>query len=282
AGGGDAFTLPEEETRYALSQQMLIMKTERLHRRRGAMTADAVNEESLNLAVEQRMIRAEFVFMLGGEVENEDVEAEQSSELQEGRLQNRGQRDLRAATVAMSRAEKWLTGANTADALVAERAVVAALQRAFSRDRYILRALGTRSRLDPARRLTGNVDGASGWRRVVPPAAENRRAAQLQDLARGLADLARNPSTGRAQAALLAAQAIRIDPASASMRDVAASLQRIDAAGTNASVVRDAISAATAAVLAESRRAHAGATLDASAPAPELTGAFDDALRVRR
>ena len=60
------------------------------------------------------MIRAEFVFMLGGEVEDEEVEAEQSTELQAGRLQNRGQRDVRAATIAMSQAEKLLTGADTA------------------------------------------------------------------------------------------------------------------------------------------------------------------------
>ena len=114
------------------------------------------------------MIRAEFVFMLGGEINDEEVEAEQSVELQAGRLQNRGQRDLRAATIAMSQAEKLLTGANTAEALVAERAAVTALQRAFSRDRYILRALATRSQLDPARRLTGSLGDASDWRRVPP------------------------------------------------------------------------------------------------------------------
>ena len=77
---------------------MLIVKTERLHRRRASMPAADSTEAALNLAVEQRMIRAEFVFMLGGEVEDEEVEAEQSTELQAGRLQNRGQRDLRAAT----------------------------------------------------------------------------------------------------------------------------------------------------------------------------------------
>ena len=121
------------------------------------------------------MIRAEFVFMLGGEVNDEEVEAEQSMELQAGRLQNRGQRDLRAATIAMSQAEKLLTGANTAEALVAERAAVTALQRAFSRDRYILRALATRSQLDPARRLTGSLGEATGWRRVPPDAPANRR-----------------------------------------------------------------------------------------------------------
>src|SRR4029077_15807194 len=124
---GDAFTLPEEETRYALSQQMLIVKTERLHQRRAALAPTELTEAALNLAVEQRMIRAEFVFMLGGEVEDEEVEARRSTELQEGRLENRGQRDLRAATIAMSQAEKLLTGADTGDALVAERAAVAAL-----------------------------------------------------------------------------------------------------------------------------------------------------------
>src|SRR5207249_1554685 len=54
---GDAFTLPEEETRYALSQQMLIIKTERLHQRRAAMSAETLAEAALDLAVEQRMIR---------------------------------------------------------------------------------------------------------------------------------------------------------------------------------------------------------------------------------
>src|SRR5262249_13357946 len=138
---GDAFTLPEEETRYALSQQMLIVKTDRLHQRRETMTPDVFGEASRALGIAQRMIRSGVVFMLGGEIEDEEVEAEQSTELQEGRLANRGQRDLRAATVAMSQAEKFLTGANTTEALKAERAAVVALQRAFARDRYILRAL---------------------------------------------------------------------------------------------------------------------------------------------
>ena len=175
---GDAFTLPEEETRYALSQQMLIIKTERLHQRRASMPAEELADAALNLAVEQRMIRAEFVFMLGGEVQDEEVEAEQSTELQEGRLQNRGQRDLRAATIAMSQAEKLLTGTNTAEALVAERAAVTALQRAFARDRYILRALASRANLDPARRLTGDLKDASGWARtrVLGPGRSPRRA----------------------------------------------------------------------------------------------------------
>jgi hypothetical protein len=281
AAAGDAFTLPDEETRYALSQQMLIVKTERLHRRRAALAAAAVSEQALDLAVEQRMIRAELVFMLGGEVEDEDVEAQQSTELQEGRLRNRGQRDLRAATVAMSQAEKFLGGANTADALVAERAAVTALQRAFARDRYILRALGTRSQLDLSRRLTGSTGGAADWRRALTPAPENRRAARLDDLLRGLAALAPAAPATRTEAAVLAAEAIRIDPASASLRAVAAALQRLQTAGDGAAAAA-ALSEASAAALAESRRSDANPAFDASRPAPVLAGAFGDALKARR
>lgn len=276
ATAGDAFTLPEEETKYALSQQMLIMKTERLNRQRAAMAASDLNEAAQNLAVEQRMIRAEFVFMLGGEIEDEDVEAAQSNELQEGRLQNRGQRDLRAATVAMSQAEKLLTGANTADALTAERAAVVALQRAFSKDRYILRALGARSQLDQARRLTGNLSQAADWRRAPLEPAANRRLAQLEDLLRGIADVTAVPDAPdwRSRALVLAAQALRIDPASASLRQIATDLQR--AADATAAGRPSALASAATAASAEARRAHAGGTLATPTVAPALSGAFED------
>jgi hypothetical protein len=277
AAAGDAFTLPEQETRYALSQQMLIVKTERLQQRRPALSDADFTEESLNLAVEQRMIRAEFVFMLGGELENEEVEAEQSSELQEGRLQNRGQRDLRAATIAMSQAEKLLTGANPREALLAERAAVAALQRAFARDRYILRALATRGQLDLSRRLTGAMTGAADWRRLVPDAPANRRAALLQDLLRGLSDLrSSRQGSPRSGARLLAAEAIRIDPASDALRQVATALQRA-ADAIDPEVRARALAEAAGAAAAEARRAHADAPLDARAPAAPLAGAFADA-----
>jgi hypothetical protein len=293
---GDAFTLPEEESKYALSQQMLIVKTERLQQRRASLTTEAVAEQALNLAVEQRMIRAEFVFMLGGEIDDEEVEAEQSVELQAGRLQNRGQRDLRAATIAMSEAQKLLTAVNTAAALVAERAAVVALQRAFSRDRYILRAMATRSQLDVARRLTGALADATGWRRTAPDVPANRRAALLQDLLRGIADLiAPSPkpaasatvpgSAGaagfdRARALVLAEEAIRIDPASAPLRTAATELQRAAAADPHARSA--AASAAADAVATEARRALAAAPLTPLAPAPSLGGAFADAMRRAR
>src|SRR5258706_4091540 len=219
-----------------------------------------------------------MVFMLGGECQDEDVESSQSNERQEGRLQNRGQRDLRAATVAMSQAEKLLTGASTAEALTAERAAVAALQRAFSKDRYILRALAARSQLDQTRRLTGNLSQAADWRRAVPERAANRRLAQLEDLLRGLAGLAAaaDASDWRPRALVLAEQTLRIDPASAALRQIATDLQRAaDAAGAARS---SALASATTAAAAEARRAHAGGTLAAPAIAPALSGPFTDPL----
>jgi hypothetical protein len=266
AAAGDAFTVPQEETRYALSEQMLVIKTGRLDQRRGSMPREEFDEAAINLSIEQRMIRAEFVFMLGGEIEDEDVEAAQSTELAEGRLQNRGQRDLRAATVAMSEAEKLLTGGSTREALAAERRAIAALQRAFARDRYILRALAGQTDLDPNRRLTGTLPRTNTWRRDPPSAAVNRRAALLQDLMAGLGELrtaaagAAGPSpvrrppevqfgppvpvnvpkqdaggrTGdgpaldwRQRAVVLAGEALRVDPESAPLRRAAADLQRI-------------------------------------------------------
>ena len=313
ASAGDAFTVPDEETRYALSQQMLIVKTERLDRDRPSMSPAEFTEAALNLAVEQRMIRAEFVFMLGGEIEDEDVEAQRSSELQEGRLQNRGQGDLRAATVAMSQAEKFLTGTSTRDALTAERAAVAALQRAFARDRYILRALGSRTSLDPKRRLTGSVADAAGGHQVRPFAPSNRRAALLQDLLAGIAALipdvrcvqapsARGelvepraearPSTGSGRAArlancsasspiALAREALRIDADSPGLRKAAADLQRIADTwqATSPDGRKAAIDAVSAAVAAEATHAMAAPALDSTFALPGLAGGFVDALR---
>jgi hypothetical protein len=287
AAAADGFTVQEEETRYALSQQMLIVKTERLNKARAAMTAADAAEASRNLAVEQRMIRSEFVFMLGGEVEDEEVEAQQSTDLQEGRLQNRGQRDLRIATVAMSQAEKFLTAArtaaSTAEALVAERAAVTALQRAFARDRYILRAMATRSQLDATRRLTGNLDGASDWHRASPALPENKRLAHLADLLSSVAGLTRDGDATSAvsfrdRALVLAEEAVRTDVDSEALRKAATELQQAaDAAGDTAARNR-ALAAAAGDIAAETSRAQADAVLSSRSIAPGLSGAFADAV----
>ncbi len=248
---GDAFTLPEQETRYALSQQMLIVKTDRLNQRRAALNDAEFAEAAQSLAVEQRMIRSEFVFMLGGEIEDEEVEAEQSVEIQAGRLVNRGQRDIRAATVAMSQAEKLLTGANTVEALKAERAAVEALQRAFARDRYILRALASRSQLDFTRRLTASAADALGWRRQLAAASENRVAIQLQSLVQGLGGV-----STREQLEVLAELAVRTDPESATLRSIAADLQKLADTwnGSDRSARSTQLDAISARVAAETRR----------------------------
>jgi hypothetical protein len=230
SAAGDAFTLPEQETRYALSQQMLIVKTDRLRTARAGLAADAIAEASRNLAVEQRMIRSEFVFMLGGEIEDEEAEAEQSTEIQEGRLANRGQRDLRAATIAMSESEKLLTDVSLDAALAAERRAVAALERAFARDRYILRALATQTGIDPSRRLSGTPGQRVGWQRTPATAQANRRAAQLEGLLAGVGEAAsamRGGSDVRPQLGVLAASAVRIDPESTALRRIASDLQQM-------------------------------------------------------
>jgi hypothetical protein len=122
----------------------------------------------------------------------------------------------------MSQAEKLLTGANTVEALKAERAAIEALQRAFARDRYILRALASRSQLDFTRRLTANAADALGWRRQLADASENRVAIQLQSLVQGLGSV-----STREQLEVLAELAVRTDPESAALRSIAADLQKL-------------------------------------------------------
>jgi Domain of unknown function (DUF4175) len=283
---GDAFTLPEQETRYALSQEMLIIKTERLNQRRASMASNDVLEESLNLAVEQRMIRAEFVFMLGGEVEDEEVEAEQSVELQAGRLQNRGQQDLRAATTAMSRSEKLLTGASIPEAIAAERAAVVALQRAFARDRYILRALATRSELDLGRRLTGAVAPLQ-WTREPAETASNRRAALLQNVLKGLGDAIRASAGGtdqRASVRLLAEEVLRTDPSSSVLRQASVDLEALaDQWSSLAANPRlQTLRAIAGNVAPEARRSLADAPPRSSDVAARLRATFDDGGKAGR
>jgi hypothetical protein len=178
ASGG--FTLPEDEHRHAISQQMVIIKTESLHAARGRMTPEEVLEESHHLSAEQRMVRAEFVFMTGGHVHDEVEEAEASNELAEGRFENEAMIEMIAASSHMSRAERHLIDGDTAQALVAERLALTALQRAFDRRRYFLRTTPERSRIDLDRRLSGPLDEARGW---------VREGVETQETATGLAEV---------------------------------------------------------------------------------------------
>jgi hypothetical protein len=189
----DGIDMPPDKERYALSEAMIVVKIDRLLARQDAMPRAELEETAANIAAEQRAVRANFVFMLGGEVEDEVVEAETSHEIQEGRLANQARRDIVAATLLMAKVEQALAAVTPASALPPAKEAVRALQRAFGHSRYLLRALPARIRVDPARRSSGDLAGVRDWQReLVPPAGDERvdaaRAvlAKLLDLSSGL------------------------------------------------------------------------------------------------
>ena len=224
----EGIEMPPEEERYALSQQMIVLKIERLKARAPTLTREALSEESALLAAEQRSVRANFIFLLGGHVEDEEVEAEQSSEIAEGRLQNTARRDITQAIGHMTRAEHELVAASAPAALPPARAAVEALQRAFGRSRYLLRSLASRSRLDPSRRLSGSVTTAADWRRpVVPaPARDGDAARALLSSTIAAHDAFANGATSPADLSSLAERALSIDPSSQRFQDIARQLLR--------------------------------------------------------
>ena len=217
---GAGFAVPDEDRRYAISQQMVIVNTERLLAERTKLGGEAWTERTRMLAIEQRMVRAEVVFLSGGEVQDEVEEAEHSHELQEGRLENAGRAEMLRAINEMSRAEARLNAGDAGGALVFERQALAALQRAFDRRRYFLRTLGERSRIDPTRRLTGDRSRAQS--RARTPAGEpgdpGARARQL------LRDLAVLVDTGSAASPALLARLASVDTAESEWRRLASSL----------------------------------------------------------
>ena len=210
------FALPEERDRQAISQQMLIIKTERLQAERAKLSEAAFIEQARLLAIEQRMVKAEFEFMTGGVVEDEIEEATHSHELAEGRLENTGQLELITAIREMSRAEARLNSAATTEALVNERAALRALQRAFDRRRYLLRTLPERARIDLSRRLSGDLDTARSS--TQPPGATNPDP--FLDRAR---DVLRELSEARApiNPPALASRLLALDPASEELQKAA-------------------------------------------------------------
>jgi hypothetical protein len=224
----EGIEMPPEEERYALSQQMIVLKIERLKAREKGMSREAVGEETALLAAEQRSVRANFIFLLGGHVEDEEEEAEQSSEIAEGRLQNTARRDIAQAIGHMTRAEQALVAVSTGTALPPARSAVDALQRAFGRSRYLLRSLASRSRLDPSRRLTGNIASADDWRRIML-AASPREGHDVRALfADVLAAYAALSAGSSSSLGVLAERALAIDPASRHWQEVARRIQRAD------------------------------------------------------
>jgi len=201
APGGVAapgFAADFEQERYAVSQQMVIVKTERLIARRAAMSPTDFADQSQQLAAEQRKVRAEFVFMLGGELAdapdvaasmtdiNEEEEAGRESDLLAGYNANAGHVALIRGIRAMSRAAASLTTGDPSAALPHERVALDQIERAFSHSRILLRALATRERLDLSRRLSGSLTDALS---DVRPVADAKRDAASVTLRRALSDV---------------------------------------------------------------------------------------------
>ncbi|HXG90296.1 MAG TPA: hypothetical protein VNJ02_18370 [Vicinamibacterales bacterium] len=230
------FAVPDQRDRQGISQQMVIIKTERLHAQREKLPAGAVEEQARLLAIEQRMVKAEFVFMTGGEVADEVAEAEHAHELAEGRQENAAQVELLSAIREMSRAEARLNASDTAQALVFERAALRALQRAFDRRRYLLRALPERARIDLTRRLTGDRTAAASTVHLPDQTLHDPAVAATRAV---LSELARAIHVGSGLDAALASRILSIDPSSELLRKAVATLAsaapmpaRIEAAKT--------------------------------------------------
>ncbi|HEX8028001.1 MAG TPA: hypothetical protein VF491_06050 [Vicinamibacterales bacterium] len=239
------FALPTEEKKYAISQQMVIYRTEQLLRANpkppsGGAAGEKWLEQTRAIAIEQRMVRAEVVFLGGGEVEDELEEAARSDELAEGRLQNTGRAEMLQAINAMSRAEAQLNDGRAQEALVFERQALASLERALDRRRYFLRTVPDRSRIDVTRRLTGERKDARSWMRDSGTGA----ARSLEADRRMMRELAAASMNLAAVDASLAARLAAVDPASTDIQHAAVTL----AAAASNDARRDAIRAAMQAV----------------------------------
>ena len=232
------FELPPDRERYALSQQMIVLKLERLRAREKAIDRATLEQEVANISAEQRAVRANFVFLMGGQVEDEEAEAEHSHEIQEGRLENTARREIIDAIQHMGKVEIGLAAINTSAALPPARAAVEALQRAFGRNRYILRTLPVRSRVDPSRRLTGEISTASDWRRELFPPAPDAAVEAARGLLTRLLELAPSVRSGSIAPSVLTAlaeEALAVDPAAEDWQAASKGLLQLrDARGTEA------------------------------------------------
>jgi hypothetical protein len=75
----EGFAIDDRQDKYAISQQMVIVKTERLIAARKSMSQNDFQEATLDLAAEQRQVRAEFVFMMGGELADAGLDCRHST-----------------------------------------------------------------------------------------------------------------------------------------------------------------------------------------------------------
>ena len=282
----EGFAADDHRDRYAASQQMVILKTERLIARRASLKADSLDYESRTIAAEQRQVRAEFVFMMGGELEdiageaagtldlNEVAEAEAEGDLLAGREQNRGRVEMMRAIRAMSRASASLTETNLDQALRDERAALDNLMRAFSRSRFILRALTQRERIDLERRLSGSLSLTAG---LAGPAAESSPDARVVALRRLISDVAAGDSVAIKASAIAV---LREDPGSLLVQRLAARAQELAGRGPSVGMETDSLVNQLTSLIAGSLPV--SPALVAPRDAGLLEGALRDARREAR
>ena len=301
--GSDAaagFAIDPDEERYALSQQMIIMKTERLVAKRSGISAGAFAEEASAIAVEQRRVRAEFVFMMGGELADEPApdadmtmldeheEAEGEADILDGRGANIGRIALVRAVRAMSNASTLLIENNVSEALAREKIALRELERAFSHTRIILRALTQQERLDMTRRMTGPLVETGRRISAVPEPVPSQRVVSLRKALAGIAELAGATASNSelsARASALAETVLRVEASFKPLQDISQQLNTVAASfgkGSKDSANRDLGAAAVAltAVLRAELLTAPGETR--SFGTERLSGAFTDALRGAR
>ena len=180
----------------------------------------------------------------------------------------------------MSQAEQGLAAVNTGAALPPARAAVEALQRAFGRNRYFLRTVPVRSRVDPSRRLSGNLSEASAWRRELFPPGGNDAADRARRLLARVIELSPqivNRGLPKEAMTAIAEEAISIDAASNEWQGIARSLTdlRDDRGGTAAD--RSRLLDRTVGAIAGVVRQHASAATRRESPADPLRSAWQDA-----
>jgi hypothetical protein len=284
----EAFEMPPDRERYGLSQQMIVLKIQRLRERETKLERPALQEEAASVAAEQRAVRGNFVFLMGGHIEDEEEEAEQSHEIQEGRLQNTARREISRAINHMSLVEQALAVPDTARALQQARLAVDALQRAFGRNRYILRTLPVRSRIDQSRRLTGKLDEASSWTRKLAESRIDREAAVIRDLLAGAVAVAEKLTTSSspslaAEVGRLAEEALAIDSTKSEWQQISSRLSALRdtiASGTSRETQEQRLADALTPLVEQARQISVPTGL-LPAPADPLRGAWAEELKRR-
>ena len=283
----EGFAIDDTQDKYALSQQMVILKTERLIAKaaaRPAPSTEAIYEESLRLAAEQRSVRAELVFMTGGHFEDEFVEAAHEHEISDGRLDNSGRADLGRAIRDMSRAAAELTDGNLRPALEAEKSALEAMQRALSRRRFILRTLTQRESIDDSRRLTGTMSDLARSRRAVADPAVPPHVVALRGALAALGGLASRAMLAESDAATIGAvteSLLKAAPGDRAVVDIVALLSQANEAitGRRERDGRAALGDVAARITAILRIAAPSSSAGPDADAQRLKGALSDAQR---